>query len=668
MKTIVAYLVCLAFLVSIPADGRAEESSDVVVNFKGRRINLSSFLNAFPYDQWRWAGSLHHDVMYCLKKEGDKVSICRSDLGKDGQPAVLGAAPAATSTDFAKSLTFEWKIHEVDGSLFFTMDENNNESFNLHRLDRSGQVTKLTNVNYVAGFGFSPDGKQVAYSDRTGPEGSRFKIHLLDLATRTDRVIAMDSADQQFTWYGLSWQPDGKGIVLTTLSNGTRTRGNLSWIRTDGTEDQRPVVLTDPTVSRTFPEATKYWLNDEEVLVVSNESGAANLFALNIKQRKQRPLSAFGSDVSGVFLIKGTSQALVVVKNPLGSQVYRLNVSETLPKPELVLEETTDLKILDVSDDQHVLYHKKSGVIPFQVESFHPGNAAATKRSRIVMEPALIREVVQSNVEAVMFDTFDKVPMTLGERLFQGKIHGFLYSPRESLPEQERILVVESFYGGGNEFNVHTQILCAAGIHVFSPAPRGVANVSAAFELLNDGDLGGFEVVDVMYGAKFMSDRLKIPPSRVGVFGHSHGGYETMRHLTFPETFGPVKFRFPWGFGIAESGFASIKGQYDGSNIKEWIAKEAGAPSRPGILQQWEDRSPINHAERLSGNLLLIHGTTDKRVPYAESKTFYDKLVALGKKSQATLVPLEGVGHVAIAKKDILERYAAWFRFLAEQK
>lgn len=103
------------------------------------------------------------------------------------------------------------------------------------------------------------------------------------------------------------------------------------------------------------------------------------------------------------------------------------------------------------------------------------------------------------------------------------------------------------------------------------------------------------------------------------------------------------------------------------SNIKEWISKEAGDPSKPGILEQWADRSPINNADRLDGNLLLIHGTNDKRVPFSESSTFHRKLLDLGKQQNVELVPLEGGGHVPTTKSDLLIRYSAWFRFLDRQ-
>ena len=161
-----------------------------------------------------------------------------------------------------------------------------------------------------------------------------------------------------------------------------------------------------------------------------------------------------------------------------------------------------------------------------------------------------------------------------------------------------------------------------------------------------------------MYGGKYISELLGIPPKRIGVFGHSHGGYEVMRQMTFPGKIGGVEFRFEWGFGISAAGFSSIKGEYDKSNIQEWISKEAGDP------KQWEDRCPINHADKLRGKLLLVHGTSDKRVPFEESKNLYDKLVALGKQAQVRLVALPGGGHVPTSTQELVTQYNTWFSFL----
>jgi dipeptidyl aminopeptidase/acylaminoacyl peptidase len=642
-------------------DVSAAAPHEGVVKFGARQVDLGAFLDSFPYDEDRWQASLKHDVLYLLKSEGGKTHIHRIDLGSVAAPAVLGDSLAASTDDLSQSVTYYWKVNDADGSLFFIMDERNNESFNLYALTPAGEMRKLTDVDYVAGYGFSRDGKQVAYTERSGREGSPIRIHVLDLSTHEDRVIATDSPSVQFTWGDLSWQPDGTGIVLTTLTDGDRNRGNLAYVATDGDERQKPRILTNPAVPRTFPSATRYWMDGKSVLMLSNENGANNLFDLDTSSGAQRPLTDFGSDVTEVSLQNGSRRVFLTVTNPLTTSIYELDLSQPAPKPKRLFSDGYDRTLLDVGSNGELLFHVKSSNLPFRVESKIADDEAGQQRARVLLDAVVMKDIVHCQASPLMYNTFDDLPMTLGEDRFQGKIHGYLYVPLNPPQPQDRLLLVEAFYGGTNTFNLHTQILCAAGVYVFSPAPRGVANISSEFEKLNDGDMGGYEVIDVMYGGRFVGEKLGIPPSRTGVFGHSHGGYEAMRQMTFPGHVGDVDFAFPWGFGIAEAGFGSIEGQYEEGNIKYWIVKEAG--HRSG----WADRSPINHTGKLKGNLLLIHGTNDQRVPFAESKALYDKLVAEGKKDLVTLVPLTGVGHATVARKDVVARYTAWFEFLEGQ-
>ncbi len=83
-------------------------------------------------------------------------------------------------------------------------------------------------------------------------------------------------------------------------------------------------------------------------------------------------------------------------------------------------------------------------------------------------------------------------------------------------------------------------------------------------------------------------------------------------------------------------------------------------------MEQWEPRSPINAVDRLTGRLLLIHGTADQRVPFASSKAFYDKALREGKEALCSIVPIEGSGHSFVAREAILIEKKAMLRFLSD--
>ena len=59
-----------------------------------------------------------------------------------------------------------------------------------------------------------------------------------------------------------------------------------------------------------------------------------------------------------------------------------------------------------------------------------------------------------------------------------------------------------------------------------------------------------------------------------GVAGGSHGGYATMRALTFPPETNGRGEGYDFGFGMSHAGFSSIVSFYDATNIPDWIILE----------------------------------------------------------------------------------------------
>jgi len=220
--------------------------------------------------------------------------------------------------------------------------------------------------------------------------------------------------------------------------------------------------------------------------------------------------------------------------------------------------------------------------------------------------------------------------------------------------------MVESFYGGMNSYASDYQIYTQAGIYVLSAAPRGSAGFGRDFAALNDKDLGGNETIDMIYATKYVADKLGIPANRVGAFGTSHGGYETMRLLTFPGEVNGTKASFPFGFGVAIAGFCDIRWQMFHCNIPDWITLEAGSDS----IHQAE-RSPINYVDKITGPLFLAHGTNDHRVDMAGSTDIANKLEELGKPYE--YMQFEGLGHGIKGAENNLKFYTHLFKFLEDR-
>ncbi|MEO0638737.1 MAG: prolyl oligopeptidase family serine peptidase, partial [Bacteroidota bacterium] len=134
----------------------------------------------------------------------------------------------------------------------------------------------------------------------------------------------------------------------------------------------------------------------------------------------------------------------------------------------------------------------------------------------------------------------------------------------------------------------------------------------------------------------------------------------TMRTLTFPGEINGNTAEFDWGFGISHAGFSDIIHFYENCNIPDWVTLEAGDPKTEA--DKLRDRSPLYHADKMKGKLLLTHGTNDSRVPIAGSRMMADSLSKY--KKDYKLVEFEGQGHGIKGLQNTVTMYKTWFEFL----
>ncbi len=170
---------------------------------------------------------------------------------------------------------------------------------------------------------------------------------------------------------------------------------------------------------------------------------------------------------------------------------------------------------------------------------------------------------------------------------------------------------VQDNWGGGDLWH---QYLAQLGYVVISvdnrgtAAPRGKAWRNSIY-----GQIGILAARDQAAAAqKILSTYSFLDKERVGIWGWSGGGSMTLHGM----------FRYPelYKTGIAIA-FVSHQKLYDSAYQERYM----GLPgkNRTG----YEEGSPINHASKLEGKLLLIHGTADDNVHYQSFEMLVDELI-----------------------------------------
>jgi dipeptidyl-peptidase-4 len=227
-------------------------------------------------------------------------------------------------------------------------------------------------------------------------------------------------------------------------------------------------------------------------------------------------------------------------------------------------------------------------------------------------------------------------------------LHGALLRPRTIEPGK-RYPVVVMVYGGPGAQAVRNawyprllwQHLADRGFVVFQVDNRGTGGRGQAFQDLIYGRLGDLELADQVAGVEHLKTLPFVDGDRVGIYGHSYGGYmATLALLKAPETFRA---------GVAGSPVTDWR-LYDTG----WTERYMGLPSMNGT--GYEASNLNRMAAGLRGKLLIIHALMDENVHFQHTAELIDALVAADRPFDLLIFPGERHGYRSLPARRYVKR------------
>ncbi|MGC1304643.1 MAG: S9 family peptidase [Caulobacteraceae bacterium] len=200
--------------------------------------------------------------------------------------------------------------------------------------------------------------------------------------------------------------------------------------------------------------------------------------------------------------------------------------------------------------------------------------------------------------------------------------------------------------------------LIARGYYVFQPNPRGSYGQGEAFTRANVRDFGGGDLRDILAGVDAVEKIAPVDDKRLGVFGHSYGGFMTMWTVTHSHRFHAA---------VAGAGLANWISYYGENGIDQWMVPFFGASAYndPAI---YEKLSPIYSIRDATTPTLIYVGERDVECPAPQSFEFWHGLKAVG--VPTSLVVYAGQGHAIhdpADLQDLRKREISWFdKYLSE--
>ena len=187
---------------------------------------------------------------------------------------------------------------------------------------------------------------------------------------------------------------------------------------------------------------------------------------------------------------------------------------------------------------------------------------------------------------------------------------------------------VQNNWGGGDLWHQH---LAQQGYIVMSLDPRGTKTPRGReWRKIIYKKIGIVAPKDHVAGVQKIIQKYSfVDADRIGIWGWSGGGQMTMNCM----------FRFPkiYKTGIAVS-FVSDQKLYD------TIYQERYMSTPQENEEGYRDGSPITHAGKLEGNLMIMHGTADDNVHYQSFEMLANELIKENKLFSMMAYPMRSHG------------------------
>lgn len=483
----------------------------------------------------------------------------------------------------------------------------------------------------------------------------------IDAATPTQRLAVLEPGADTLRWvsrpglyvYEYDWMAQGRGFVATAApGDGDRMWWVAKLYAFDGVVDAKERLLYAPQNAReqlanpkVSPDGSRTALivglmsdfgsTGGDVFVLPTAGGAAR----NLTPQLKASASAIAWGCDGHLLATALA----------GDQLQRLDLGEghAAQPPRRLWATQESLRALTASGYANRI---EAGVY----ESFTRAGEIRVHRA------GQWHELTQSNAQ--LGNGFSA--QSLSWRNEGHDIQGWLLLPaRRGAARLPLIVVVHGgpaaahrprFIGRGS-----WRSLLEQGYALLLPNPRGSFGQGEAFAQANVQDFGGGDLRDILAGVDALIQSHPIDPERLGITGHSYGGFMAMWAVTQTPRFKAA---------VAGAGIANWQSYYGQNGIAEWMPPFFGASvyADPAVYAK---SSPINFIQRVRTPTFAYVGEADIECPAAQTLEFGRALQALGVPASTVIYPGEGHAFRKPATlADIERRTLAWFeRYLGRQ-
>jgi dipeptidyl-peptidase-4 len=442
-----------------------------------------------------------------------------------------------------------------------------------------------------------------------GQKSEKPRIGIYNFATKsTVFILPQGKTDDYLT--NVAWTPDEKFVIIAEVNRDQ----NHMWLN-------KYDALTGKLIKTLFEEKNDKWIEPEHPVFfpsetsnnfawISERDGFNNIYYYDIEGKLIKQLTSNKFVVRNILTSINKGSEIVFTstgENPLNTLFYSVSI-------------TGKQRLLTPDQGTHTISISPDGKWIFDEYSNHSTPSKSILLSNNGKKSIVLLEAANKLAEYAIGETeIGSIKNDGGTILYTRLIKPSNFDPTKKYP------VMVYVYGGPhaqmitNEWldgsNLWMHWMAEQGYLVFTLDNRGSGERGFEFESVIHRQCGTAEMEDQLAGVKYLKSLPYVDGNRLAVHGWSYGGFMTTSLM--------LRNADVFKVGVAGGPVTDWK-YYEAMYGERYMDKPEENP------EGYKQASLMNHASKLKGDLLLIHGTVDDVVVLQHNYALVKKFVELG--------------------------------------
>ncbi len=436
-----------------------------------------------------------------------------------------------------------------------------------------------------------------------GERNSTVSLHSYDIETRKTKDIDLPWAEAEYI-PRIAYTPSEDMLMVAVLN---RNQNQLHFY----------AVNPKSTIAKSiYHEESKAWIDPltyenfhigtDGFTVISAKSGYNQLYKYSFAGAMVKQLTSGNTDVTDYYGsdAKGCHYYQTASPTPMDRTIYKIDAKGAISP----VSKTAGTSSATFSPSCEYFVQSFSDVDTPPVFSLCNSQGKQLR----VLEDNGEYKTRYSSVAKKEFFTFQSDGNTL---------NGFMIKPEGFSPSKKYPVIMYQYSGPGSQevLNIWRMdwyyYFAKQGYLIVCVDGRGTGGRGRAFSDAVYCDLGHYETIDQINAARYVGSLPYADASRIGIFGWSYGGYETLMAASAENA--------PYAAAVAVA------------PVTDWRYYDTVYAERYMLTpQQNEDgyrtSAPINRAGSLKCPLLIMHGTADDNVHLLNTMQYVSALQAAG--------------------------------------